>query len=80
MDAVWVFTNHIIFKCGSELKYIDVNETGLLGGSPTPKDFRINFGSEVWIADIYSTGVDDLVQIFVINDILKRHFIITWNL
>jgi len=37
MDAVWVFTNHIIFKCGSEIKYINVNETGgLLGGTPTP--------------------------------------------
>ena len=80
MDSVWLFTNYIIVKCGSELKYIPKEKSSRFGGPEAPRNFNINFGSEVWIQDIFSTGIDDLVQIFVINDVIKRLFIITWNL
>lgn len=63
VDSVWSFTNYYVIKCGSELKYIERNVTGPLGGKKEGKarNLAINFGSEVWIEDIYSTGVDDLV-------------------
>ena len=61
VDSVWLFTNYIVVKCGSELKYISKEKTGIFEEESKPKNFNINFGSEVWIQDIYSTGIDDLV-------------------
>ena len=58
MDSVWVFTNHIIVKSGANLKYQvkDYNNS-----NEEFKDFNIHFGAEVWIQDIFATGIDDLV-------------------
>jgi hypothetical protein len=80
---VWVFKNYIIVKCGCELKYIAIqrNESGeITEYNAKPVNFNIDFGKEVWIQHIYSTGIEDLVQIFVIDDAAKRHYVITWNL
>lgn len=43
-------------------------------------NFDISPGAEVWIENIYSTGVEDLIQLFIIDDANRRLFIITWNL
>ena len=34
----------------------------------------------MWIQDIFATGIDDLVQLLLINDVTKRLYVITWNL
>ena len=34
----------------------------------------------MWVQDIFATGIDDLIQIFLINDITRRLFVVTWNL
>ena len=36
VDSVWLFTNYIIVKCGSELKYIERNSSSLFGGESKP--------------------------------------------
>lgn len=61
------------------MKYISRKKEGLFGNRG-PQDFNINFGSEVWIQDVYTTGVDDLIQFMIINDQQKRIYVITWNL
>lgn len=43
-------------------------------------NFEITPGAEVWIENIFSTGVKDLIQLFIIDDANRRLFIITWNL
>lgn len=43
-------------------------------------NFDISPGAEVWIENIYSTGIEDLIQLFIIDDANRRLFIITWNL
>ena len=80
---MWVFTNFIVVKCGSELKYIKIERADdghITKYNADPVDFNINLGSEVWVQNIYSTGVDDLVQLIIINDDIKRHYVLTWNL
>ena len=47
VDSVWVFTNHIVIKSGAELKYMKKKGSGLF--KKTPKQFNIDFGTEVWI-------------------------------
>ena len=78
VDSVWLFTNHIVVKSGAELQYLPRQDNGLFKAKPKP--FMIDFGTEVWIQDIFPTGIDDLIQIFLINDITRRLFVITWNL
>ena len=78
VDSVWLFTNHIVVKSGAELQYLPRQVNGLLRAKPKP--FNVDFGAEVWIQDIFPTGIDDLIQIFLINDITRRLFVITWNL
>ena len=79
IDQVWVFTNYIVVKCGASLKYVK-KKTKKRFFKPKPKEFNIDLGAEVWIQDIFATGIDDLIQIFLINDITKRLYVITWNL
>jgi len=67
VDSVWILPNYIVVKCGSEMKYISRKSDGLFSNNK-PIDFNINFGSEVWIQDVYTTGVDDLIQFMIIND------------
>ena len=78
MEAVWITTNHIIVKSGSILKYASKKTKDI---SKEKFDYiNIDFGTEVWIQDIFETGIDDLIQIFLINDYTKRIYAITWNL
>lgn len=42
--------------------------------------FAVAPGAEVWIENIYPTGITDLVQLFIIDDANRRLYIITWNL
>lgn len=42
--------------------------------------FSITPGAEVWIENVISTGVNDLVQLFIVDDVNRRLFVITWNL
>lgn len=42
--------------------------------------FSITPGAEVWIENVISTGVNDLVQLFIVDDVNHRLFVITWNL
>ena len=44
------------------------------------KTFNIELGNDVWCQEIYPTGIDDLVQIYLINDKNKQIFVVTWNL
>ena len=37
-------------------------------------------GAEVWVDHVYTTGVEDLVQIFIMDDRKRLIFILTWNL
>ena len=67
-------------KSGSEIKYIS-REKSVLGGYATNSiDFQLTPGAEVWIENIFSTGVEDLIQIFIIDDSTRRLYLITWNL
>jgi hypothetical protein len=43
-------------------------------------EFAITPGAEVWIENVISTGVNDLIQLFVIDDVNRRLFVVTWNL
>jgi len=43
-------------------------------------NFEISPGAEVWIENVFTTGVKDLIQLFIIDDANRRLFIITWNL
>ena len=78
IDSVWVFTNHIVIKSGANLKYLAKNYNNIM--KEEVKDFNVDFGTEVWIQDIFATDIDDLIQIFLINDMTKRLYVITWNL
>ena len=80
MESVWITSNHIIIKSGSNLKYIKKPKDSKDINKAKPVQFNIDFGPEVWIQDIFETGVDDLIQIFLINDYTKRIYAITWNL
>jgi len=80
IERAWVFDNFIIAKSGCEIKYMP-REKSVLGMSATNSiPFGIEPGAEVWIENIYATGIEDLVQLFIIDDAQKRLFIITWNL
>ena len=80
MERAWVFDNFIVAKCGSEIKFIH-RETSILGMHATNSiNFDINPGAEVWIENVYSTGVEDLIQLFIIDDANRRLFVVTWNL
>lgn len=57
MDSVWLFSNHVVFKSGKSLKYLPRTAKT----SKKPKDFNIDLGHDVWIQDIYATGIDDLI-------------------
>ena len=59
LDKVWILPNFIVVKCGSELAYMKRGKSGLFSNNK-PKKFSIEFGSEVWIEDIYTTGVADI--------------------
>jgi hypothetical protein len=69
-----------VAKCGSEIKFIERTKSVLGLHSTNAINFDINPGAEVWIENIYSTGVEDLIQLFIIDDMNRRLFIITWNL
>jgi len=80
MERAWVFDNYIVAKCGSELKYIRREESVLGGWATSSINFEISPGAEVWVENVFSTGVEDLVQLFIIDDANRRIYIITWNL
>jgi len=42
--------------------------------------FNVAPEAEVWIENIFATGIEDLIQIFIIDDLNHRLFILTWNL
>ena len=75
---MWVFTNYVVVKSGASLKYLRKNYSYI--SNEEVIEFNIDFGTEIWIQDIFATGIDDLVQIFLINDVTKRIYVITWNL
>ena len=80
IERAWVMDNYVVAKSGSEIKYI-AREKSLLGGYSTETiDFAIHPGAEVWVENVFSTGVEDLIQIFLIDDEHRRIYIITWNL
>jgi len=80
IERAWVFDNYIVAKSGSELKYIP-REESVMGMYKTEAiDFQLTPGAEVWIENIFATGIEDLIQIFIIVDTQNRVFIITWNL
>ena len=79
MDRAWVFDNYIVAKSGSEIKYIRRKES-MLGYETSSINFEITPGAEVWVENVFSTGVEDLIQLFIIDDANFRVFIITWNL
>ena len=80
MDRAWIFGNYLVVKCGCEIKYIK-RETSVLGGYATESiNFEITPGAEVWIENVFATGVEDLIQLFIIDDANNRLFVITWNL
>ena len=80
IDRAWVFDNYIVAKSGSEIQYIR-REESLLGGYATNSiDFDVAPGAEVWVENVFSTGIEDLVQLFIIDDVNQRLYIITWNL
>ena len=78
VDSVWLFTNYIVVKSGTELQFQKRNGSGFFKAKP--KKFNLDLGTEVWVQDIFATGIDDLIQIFLINDITRRLFVVTWNL
>ena len=80
IERAWIFDNYIVAKCGSEIKFIERTKSVLGLHSTNAINFDINPGAEVWIENIYSTGVEDLIQLFIIDDMNRRLFIITWNL
>jgi len=43
-------------------------------------NFAVAPGAEVWIENIFATGIEDLIQVFIIDDANRRLFIVTWNL
>lgn len=80
MERAWVFDNFIVAKSGSEIKYIP-REESVIGGYATQSiKFEVTPGAEVWVENVFSTGVEDLIQLFIIDDVNLRLFIITWNL
>ena len=80
IERAWVFDNYIVVKCGSEIKFIQ-REKSVMGMHATNAiNFDITPGAEVWIENVFSTGVKDLIQLFVIDDANRRLYIITWNL
>ena len=61
MESVWITSHHIIVKSGSNLKYIKKTQDSKDINKAKPVQFNIDFGPEVWIQDIFETGVDDLI-------------------
>lgn len=74
MCRCWKLGEHVIAKCGSELKFINL-ET-----SDQQKSFNLTLGPSVWLQSCYLTGVEGILQLFLIDDEKMRIFIITWNM
>lgn len=56
-------------------------EKSVLGMHATNSiNFALDPGAEVWIENVFTTGVEDLIQLFIIDDSNRRLYIITWNL
>lgn len=81
IERAWVFDHFIVVRSGNQLKYCPRKEPPLFGGFVTEsQDFALELGPEIWIQDFYQTGVMDLIQLLVLDDVNQRLFIITWNL
>ena len=80
MDRAWLFGNYLVVKCGCEIKYIKRENSVLDRYAMESIDFAITPGAEVWIENVFATGVEDLIQLFIIDDANNRLFVITWNL
>ena len=80
IERAWIFNNYIVAKSGSEIKYIKRSQSVLGMHHTNDIEFAITPGAEVWIENVISTGVNDLIQLFVIDDVNRRLFVITWNL
>lgn len=70
----------MIAKSGSEIKFIRRETSVHNGFADNSINFEITPGAEVWIENIFATGIEDLIQLFIIDDANLRLYIITWNL
>ena len=62
IDRAWVFDNYIVAKSGPVIKYMRRKVSDSSNSYATnSKDFELNLGAEVWIENVYSTGIEDLV-------------------
>ena len=56
-------------------------EKSVLDGYVTKSiKFAVDPGANIWIENIFATGIKDLIQLFLIDDVERRVYIITWNL
>ena len=51
---VWKYGKYVIVKCGSELQFASVDDK-------TPKKFNFDLGKQVWVQNVYLTGVEGLL-------------------
>ena len=72
---------YLIMKSGIEIKYKKVQTTYKNEQLPDyPSRIKMNLDNELWIQEVMSTGVTDLVQFILIDDNEHQLFIVTWNL
>lgn len=71
----WKFGNFIVARCGSEVRYINLADP-----NPEAKPLNLDLGTQVHLQKVVHTGVDCLLQFFLINDTDKLIFVITWNM
>lgn len=73
MHKAWRLGNYVIAKCGSDVKYMNVNDK-------VEKDFAFELGPKVWLQNVYLTGVEGIVQFYAINDEQRHVYVISWNM
>jgi hypothetical protein len=71
---VWKVGEHLIAKCGSELKFINLEQ------GTDEKLFNLTLGPNIWVEACYATGVEGILQLFLIDDEKQRLFVVTWNM
>lgn len=61
MQHAWCFGDYVICKSGSEVKLVRRKKGHKIGKKEEADYINISLGEEVWLEDIYTTGVRNIV-------------------
>jgi hypothetical protein len=77
LKRVWRVNEYLIVLYGNELKFMKLNAEDEVCSRVSTVPLEI--GQGLWLREIYTTGVADLIQMLIIEQDTQRAYIITWN-